>query len=285
MNARITRRRLALPAWACCCLLWLWTAPAYAAVVQRGFITLHDGTQLNYILTLPDASGKYPVALTYDPYAAGYNTGSDLPALSVADWNKAGYAHLGVNFRGTGCSSGTFEPLNAPQWGADGAEVVEWAAAQPWSTGRVGMFGFSFPGVSQLATAAYASPHLAAIAPWNVFSDFYRDFVYPGGILNSFVPLWVLAGRDYVAIAQGGVAAEPVPQCELYQLLNQPGDDLQVIQVVAHPYDDADAIQPARPHPHPRARLRQLAGHHHLQPRLRDLPRQPAARHHLGLRQ
>jgi putative CocE/NonD family hydrolase len=82
---------------------------------------------------------------------------------------------LGVNFRGTACSEGTFNMLRADIWGRDGAEVVDWAARQPWSDGNIGMLGYSFTGTSQIATAAYAGPALKAIMPGNVFPDLYRD--------------------------------------------------------------------------------------------------------------
>lgn len=154
--------------------------PAAASVVERGYLPLSDGTLLNYTVTRPDGAGIYPVLITYDGYGAG--------SSSDPSWNDAGYIMLGVNMRGTGCSQGSFDPLRAEIWGADGGEIVDWAAQQPWSTGSVGMFGYSFTGVSQLATAAFSGPALKAIAPGNVFLDFYRDSIYLGGIHNGWIP-------------------------------------------------------------------------------------------------
>src|SRR5436309_1553433 len=99
---------------------------------------------------------------------------------------QRGYAVLGVSVRGTGCSEGVFDPF-ALTMGRDGADAVEWAARQPWSDGRVGMFGVSFGGITQLLTAADRPPHLRAIAPDSATSDLYRDVVYPGGILEHDV--------------------------------------------------------------------------------------------------
>lgn len=179
------------------CLLAIVPA-AGASVVERGYVPLPDGTQLHYTLTLPKAEGRFPVVLQYDPYAAG--------ATSDPTWNDSGYAMLGVNFRGTGCSNGRFDPGRGDVWGRDGAAVIDWAARQPWSDGNLAMLGYSFTGTSQLATAAYAGPALKAIMPGNVFPDMYRDLVYPGGIYNSWLATWLLAGRQLV------VGAAAVPQ-------------------------------------------------------------------------
>lgn len=221
---------------------------AQAAVVERGFIPMSDGTPLNYVLTRPDGPGPFPVALTYGPYSESYRTAAALPQYDMATWLAEGYAHLSVGFRGTGCSGGTFQPFNAEQWGGDGAEVVEWAGTQPWSNGRVGMYGLSFPGTSQLATAAFSrSGHLKAIAPWASFPDLYRDITYPGGVFDSFVPLWIVAGRAFVGLAGGGPATEPAPECEINPPLYLGPDAAEANGVVLHPYfDDFYGRQPER---------------------------------------
>ncbi|MFX6010946.1 CocE/NonD family hydrolase, partial [Acinetobacter baumannii] len=85
--------------------------------VERGFIAVADGTQLNYILTRPDGNGPFPVALTYGPYDEGYTPNSNLPQIPMETWIAQGYAHLGVSFRGTGCSAGVFKPFDGAQWG------------------------------------------------------------------------------------------------------------------------------------------------------------------------
>jgi putative CocE/NonD family hydrolase len=209
-------------------------AVAQASVVEHGYLPLSDGTQLSYTLTRPSALGRYPVVLEYGPYSEG--------VTSDPTWNDSGYAMLGVNFRGTGCSYGTFQPLRADIWGKDGAEVVAWAAKQPWSTGSVGMFGFSFTGVSQLATAAFAGPALKAIAPFNAFPDFYRDLIYPGGMLNSWIPAWIVA-RDLLP-GLGGEAFQRSasdPRCAAAQGQSAGPDYAQTPVPAAHPYLDDPA--------------------------------------------
>src|SRR4051795_1758885 len=100
-------RRLALVAMS---LSVAWCAQAEAAPVkQTGYITMSDGVKLRYAVELPDASGRFPVAMKYDGYCEGTspmtcNEGHDAVALLAA-----GYAVMGVNMRGTGCSEGQFD--------------------------------------------------------------------------------------------------------------------------------------------------------------------------------
>ncbi|MGH8529937.1 MAG: CocE/NonD family hydrolase [Nevskiales bacterium] len=213
------------------------SAPAQAAVVERGYLPLSDGTLLNYTLTRPEATGRYPTVLKYGPYAEG--------VTSDPTWNDAGYAMLGVNIRGTGCSYGTFHVVRGDEWGADGAEVVAWAASQPWSDGTLGMIGYSFTGTSQLATAAFAGEHLKAIAPGDVFPDFYRDIVYPGGVINQWLNAWILV-RAVLLGADTLDEAVTEPDCTLGVLQSQVPNDAQTLDFVMHPFlDDYWAMQPA----------------------------------------
>ena len=209
----------------------LQAATANASVVEHGYLPLSDGTQLSYTLTRPSATGRFPVVLKYDPYSAG--------VTSEAWWNDSGYAMLGVNFRGTGCSQGAFQPLRTDIWGKDGAHVVDWAVKQPWSDGNIGMIGYSFTGVSQLATAAFAGPALKAITPGNVFPDFYRDMIYPGGIHNAWIAGWI-AIRNFLP-GLGGEAfqyAASDPQCAANQAQQAAPDESQTPGTALHPYFD-----------------------------------------------
>jgi uncharacterized protein len=211
--------------------LGLSAASASASVVTHGYLPLPDGTKLAYTLTLPAAHGKYPTVLQYDPYAAG--------ATSDPTWNAAGYAMLGVNFRGTGCSQGVFNMTRGDIWGPDGANVVAWAAKQPWSDGKLGMIGFSFEGVSQIATAEYAGSALKAILPFNIFPDLYRDISYPGGVLNSLDPAWIIAGRQFVVGTNSFTQGIIDPQCDVDEASSTMLGDAQTMDTTLHPYRDS----------------------------------------------
>jgi uncharacterized protein len=206
-------------------------ASAAASVVEHGYLPLKDGTMLNYTLTVPSLQGRFPVVVEYGPYAEG--------VTSDPTWNDSGYAMLGVNFRGTGCSQGVFNMTRADIWGADGAQVVDWAARQAWSDGNIGMLGYSFTGTSQIATAAYAGSALKAIMPGNVFPDLYRDISYPGGVYNSLDPAWIIAGRQFVvgtaAIEQGATD----PTCNANEAQQLAPDDSQTLDTTLHPFRDS----------------------------------------------
>lgn len=148
-----------------------------------GYITTRDGTLLsaNVVLPGPVDAGPYPTVVEYSGYAPSSPDDTTLAQL----YNALGYAYVGVNIRGTGCSDGAFgffEPIQS----LDGYDVIETVAAQPWvAHGMVGMVGISYPGISQLFVARTQPPHLAAITPLAVLDDSYRSTLYPGGILNT----------------------------------------------------------------------------------------------------
>jgi len=149
-----------------------------------GYLTTRDGTLLAIDITLPGPpeAGPYPTVVEYSGYDPA-NPESGEPATLLAQ--QLGYATVGVNMRGTGCSGGSwqyFEPLQS----LDGYDAIEAIAAQPWVLhGEVGMVGISFSGITQLFVAATQPPHLAAITPLSVIDDTYRGVLYPGGILNT----------------------------------------------------------------------------------------------------
>jgi putative CocE/NonD family hydrolase len=105
-------------------------------------------------------------------------------------WVPRGYAVVNCDLRGCGTSEGVgslFSDLEAEDY----FDLIEWAAAQPWSTGRVGLNGVSYLALSQYKVASLGPPSLAAICPWEGFTDAYRDLAWPGGIReDGFMRLW-----------------------------------------------------------------------------------------------
>jgi predicted acyl esterase len=135
------------------------TAAAAAPIYPRefGYVTMKDGIALAYVAYLPAAKGRFPTVLQYGPYQGG-GIGPD------GHWLQKGYAVVTVSVRGTGCSQGAFD-LFGPQEGPDGAEVVDWISRQPWSDRKIGMTGVSYPGHTQILTAAQRPEALKAITP------------------------------------------------------------------------------------------------------------------------
>lgn len=149
-----------------------------------GYLETRDGTLLAYnaILPGPPENGPYPTVVEYSGYDPA-NPGSPQPSSLIA--SVLGYAVVGVNMRGTGCSGGTFQFFETLQT-TDGYDAVEAIAAQPWVLdNEVGMVGLSYPGISQLFVAWRQPPSLIAIAPLSVISDTGRGTLRPGGILNN----------------------------------------------------------------------------------------------------
>lgn len=154
-----------------------------------GYIRTRDGTLLSANVTLPGPvkSGPYPTVVEYSGYDPS-NPGGRQPASGIASF--LGYATVGVNVRGTGCSGGAFDYFETLQ-SLDGYDAVEAVAAQPWvANGKVGMVGISYAGITQVFVAKTRPPHLAAITPLSVIDDTYWT-LYPGGILNNgFAVQW-----------------------------------------------------------------------------------------------
>lgn len=108
------------------------------------------------------------------------------PAVYVAN----GFALVNCDLRGAGHSEGVGD-FFSEQEGQDYHDLIEWAAAQPWSTGKIGLDGVSYLCISQYFGAAEHPSHLVAICPWEGVSDVYRDFAYPGGVKEiGFSKLW-----------------------------------------------------------------------------------------------
>jgi uncharacterized protein len=173
--------------------------PGYTDEDGYGYLETRDGTLLSVNVRLPDPNlygpGPYPTVVQYSGYAPsrpGTPGGADAGGMIA---NLMGFAYVGVNIRGSGCSGGVFDAFNAAQAG-DGYDTIEAVARQPWvKHGKVGMIGISYSGITQLYVGATQPPSLAAITPLSVIEDpWYQQ--WPGGVYNAgFTQQW-LAQRD-----------------------------------------------------------------------------------------
>ncbi|WWD19961.1 hypothetical protein CI109_104434 [Kwoniella shandongensis] len=172
-------------------------------------IPLKDGQGLCRVnVYKPKNEGRYPVLVTYGPYGKDIPyekfhepSFSEIPDEQKSErsawevphpdyWTSQGYVVLRVDERGIGSSYGFMDTMS-DQTSSDFAEVIEWAAEQPWSTGKVGLLGISYYGGSQWRVAARRPKGLACIVPWEGMTDYYRDRVRHGGIYsNKFVDFW-----------------------------------------------------------------------------------------------
>ncbi|MBD2158215.1 CocE/NonD family hydrolase [Leptolyngbya sp. FACHB-16] len=136
-----------------------------------------DRTRLDADVYYPDVPGEYPVLLMRQPYGRAI---ASTVVYAHPSWYAAqGYIVVIQDVRGRGSSAGEFR-LFADEV-ADGYDAVQWAAHLPGSTGEVGMYGFSYQGMTQLYAAASKPPALKTICPAMVAYDLYADWAYEGG--------------------------------------------------------------------------------------------------------
>ena len=177
-------------------------------------IKMDDGLVLRADVFRPVAEGRYPVIMSYGPYGKGlafqdgYKTAWEIMCRENPDavagssnqyanwevvdpekWVPDGYAVVRVDSRGAGRSPGFLQHNNAREQ-RDFHLCIGWAAAQPWSTGKVGLNGISYYGSNQWRVAATQPPALAAICVWEGWVDNYRDGNRHGGIACTFRKHW-----------------------------------------------------------------------------------------------
>ena len=150
-------------------------------------VAMRDGIVLRSDVYRPAAEGRYPVLLARTCYGKGTWGRWIEPERTAA----AGYVVVINDTRGIFASDGEFDPFTTD--GPDGYDTVEWCAAQPWSNGRVGMFGSSAPGFVQLQAAAERPPHLVAIAPMQTWTAHGRGCAWDaGGAFSMYTQEWAL---------------------------------------------------------------------------------------------
>jgi hypothetical protein len=167
-------------------------------------VRMSDGTELSADIWRPDSKEKFPGILGIHPYPQQPQTAPIMPNsfssvthphpgeekgrgwIESGDPNflvRRGYVQVVANVRGTGKSGGKYDFMGKQEV-RDTYEVVEWIAKQPWCDGKVGMFGVSYFAWIQVFVAALNPPHLKCIFAPHGLTDFYRDWIYRGGIFG-----------------------------------------------------------------------------------------------------
>jgi hypothetical protein len=177
-------------------------------------IVMDDGLVLRADVFRPVFKGRYPVILSYGPYAKGLAFQDGYPSAwarmvekhpdvtagssnlyqswEVVDpekWVPHDYVCVRVDSRGAGCSPGFIDHFS-PRETKDFYDCVEWAGQQEWSNGKVGLNGISYYAMNQWHVASLQPPHLAAMCIWEGSADWYRDMTHHGGILSTFWENW-----------------------------------------------------------------------------------------------
>lgn len=176
-------------------------------------VTLRDGSTIYVDVFRPAGTQRVPVLVAWSPYGKSGGThpkywelfkllGVDQSRLSglgkfegpdPAFWCAHGYAVCNPDARGVfNCDGDSL--MTGQEEGEDCYDVIEWLAAQDWCSGRVGMSGNSYLAIAQWFAAAEQPPHLGAIAPWEGWSDTYRDLILRGGMPDlAFPTQWATA--------------------------------------------------------------------------------------------
>ncbi|HEY2946725.1 MAG TPA: CocE/NonD family hydrolase [Vicinamibacteria bacterium] len=156
--------------------------PLQVAVETAVEVPMRDGVVLVADVYRPQAEGRFPVLLLRTPY----NRSAPTTGVVLA---SHGYVVVLQDVRGRFASEGEFYPFRNEA--SDGYDTVEWAAALPYANGKVGMFGGSYVGATQMLAAMAKPPHLVAIHPYVTASDYYEGWTYQGGALMQwFVSSW-----------------------------------------------------------------------------------------------
>ncbi len=182
-------------------------------IVERDIaVPMRDGVRLFANLFRPPGAGPWAVIMSVTPYGkdnlpdrlgeffmrlSGVKFGklnrsrfAGFESPDPAHWVENGYAVVQADVRGMHKSEGHAGVLRA-QDAPDYYDLIEWAAMQPWCTGRIGLMGVSYLCMSQWHVAALKPAHLRAIAPWEGATDLYRELAFHGGIPETkFVPTW-----------------------------------------------------------------------------------------------
>jgi predicted acyl esterase len=161
-------------------------------------VGMRDGITLLADVHRPDDGGRFPALIAASPYPRQIqDLGAPMGFIEAGAtdfWVPRGYVHVIANLRGTGGSGGEFGFFDA-QERRDMYDLVEWAAAQPWCDGTVGMIGISYFAMTQLEAAVERPPHLKAIFPVAVTADLYEAACHHGLFSSSFVtPFLAMTG-------------------------------------------------------------------------------------------
>ena len=181
------------------------SATTYKMLVEKDVdVPMRDGARLKADVFRPDADGKFPAILNLGPYQKDKlwvppptleekaTPSMNWETVTPEWWVPKGYAAVRVDGRGSGKSPGQCEPWSLAE-AIDFYDAIEWAAAQPWCNGKVGLSGISYYAINQWFVANLQPPSLAAIMPWEGFADIYRDALFHGGILSVFMTNWFTA--------------------------------------------------------------------------------------------
>jgi predicted acyl esterase len=190
-------------------------------------IPLRDGSYVCADIFLPADDEKHPVIMNQGFYGKSFDHGviggpaeaqqkeeledryftgnpdglqyENHESVDSSVWVPRGYVCIRVDARGVGNSWGLQAPFSVQQ-AEDYYDAIEWAGTQPWSNGKVGLWGMSYLAITQHTVASLQPPHLAAMIALGTDSDLYNEAIYGGGLYGEGFWSWwrvAMAGHNY----------------------------------------------------------------------------------------
>ena len=157
----------------------LHAAQSYEVTMERGVTaTMRDGVILRADIYRPMADGQFPVLLQRTPYNKSSGAAFAFKAAAT------GYVVIIQDVRGRYTSEGEWYTFKHES--NDGYDTVEWASSLPYSNGKVGMWGGSYVGATQMLAAIAHPPHLAGICPVVTASNYHENWTYQGGAFEQW---------------------------------------------------------------------------------------------------
>ncbi|MFA5058514.1 MAG: CocE/NonD family hydrolase [Opitutaceae bacterium] len=188
-----------------------------------------DGVTLRADVYRPKTDGQYPVILERTPYDKRAETFGKKAAAE-------GYVFIVQDVRGRFASDGEWYPLMYES--NDGYDTVEWAAALPYANGKVGMYGFSYSGGTQLMAAIASPPHLVCIMPVAIASNCHEQWVYQGGAFSELLnQAWPTALALNTVERRGGKGTVPANWDRKRPLIDYPVLETTVAGLAPYYYD------------------------------------------------
>ena len=181
-----------------------------AQATPTDYLRMSDGVKIAVNIRFPKGYEKgkaYPTLFEMSGYDGGSADGGDPSggegSRGLTKHYDSKYVTIHASVRGTGCSGGEFD-LFSWRSALDGREIIAWINDQPWSNGKIGIFGHSYGGITGFMVAATRPPELDAVTVSGLIDDLYRGIVYPGGVSNYGFPLlWTGAIRPVYDVGGG----------------------------------------------------------------------------------